>query len=152
MPSLVKDWLRQHPELILDPAQNERLQKMHFVAEHQAGEADTPAYLERLDELLGYRPAPPPRAASVQTYSRAPTDQPRPAPARPQAPAVSYSAPPHRDVPTMRTGRTPSVRTPLSADELEVARSSGMTPEQYAEAKRMLTEQERIGPRARDGR
>jgi hypothetical protein len=150
LPERAKNWLRQHPEYITDKDKNDLLLKMHYVAEHQAGGEYTDPYFERMDELLGHK-QPKPNGDGAASTRRLPVQHRQPAP-RQQAPAVSYSAPPHRDVPTMRTGRSPSVRTPLSADELEVARSSGMTPEQYAEAKRMLTEQERIGPRARDGR
>jgi hypothetical protein len=151
LPQRMQQWLREHSEFVTDPAKNAQLQKLHNVAEYQAGGEWTPLFFERLDELAGFKQPQPNGNGSAQRQAM-PAPRPTPAPVRQQAPAVSYSAPPHRDVPTMRTGRSPSARTPLTQDELEVARSSGMTPEQYAKAKRMLTEQERIGPRARDGR
>jgi hypothetical protein len=154
LPERMKDWLRVHSEYVTDPQKNAQLVKLHNVAEYQAGGEWTPLFFERLDELAGFKQPQQPNGngmTSTQRPAVLPTS--RPAPARQQqAPAVSYSAPPHREPPTMRTGRTPSVRTPLSADELEVARASGMTPEQYQQAKQMLLDQERIGPRARDGR
>src|SRR6266446_6736179 len=34
LPPVVQNWLRQHPDLITDPAKNAQLQKAHHIAEH----------------------------------------------------------------------------------------------------------------------
>jgi hypothetical protein len=145
----VKNWLRKHPELVTDPIQNARLQKMHFVAEYQAGEVDTPAYLDRLDVLLGYRPQPAsqPRDAPAPTYSRASGNEPRPAPVvqqrRPAGPPVS--APPTREAPSMRTGHPVSKREPLTQEQRDMAKYSGISEEEYARQLEKMEKMRAVG-------
>src|SRR5262245_29270749 len=56
-----------------------------------------------------------------------------------QAPAlrssIPYSAPPTREAPSLSTGRSLSRPGPLTAEEREVARSCGLTDEQYSAQK-----------------
>src|SRR6516162_9434208 len=59
LPDLAKNWLRQNPEFILDPAKNERLRKMHNVAEYQSGSEYTEPYFQRLEVLLGLKQETP---------------------------------------------------------------------------------------------
>jgi len=117
---------------------------------------DQEAFIPALERHLGFTQPQPngdgatstQRLPAEPTYRAPPT---RTAPAR-QQPSVPYSAPPTREAPSMVTGRQRSYRAPLTADELNIARQSGQTPEQYQAAKEELTRQGRIGPGARDGR
>jgi hypothetical protein len=47
--------------------------------------------------------------------------------------AAPVSAPPTRDVPSMSTGRSQSGPIRLTAAQIEIARASGISDEQYAE-------------------
>src|SRR5262249_9966373 len=76
------------------------------------------------------RPTPQPANHAPARHSAPPRQQ---QPARPMSAAVS--APPSREPPSMSTGRAPLYRAPLTRDELEIAATSGMTPEQYHDKK-----------------
>jgi hypothetical protein len=127
---------------VTDPVKNAQLQKAHTIAEYLAGGEWTDGYFERLEHVLGLKQEP----TNGHTEKRSVENKPS-APTRPmtvdrppqQRMAAPVSAPPHRDVPSMATGRAPSYRAPLTKDELEIAAASGMTAEQYqAQKERML--------------
>jgi hypothetical protein len=130
LPERAKTWLRAHPDYISDPTKNARIQKMHHVAEYQAGGEYTDTYFERMEHLLGLRQAPngngqaPHRPVSVPTTPRNP---PR------QQSSVPFSAPPTREAPSMSTGRAPTRRAPLTPAQREAARCSGISDQEYAE-------------------
>src|SRR5262249_52724782 len=129
LPDRAKSWLRQHPEYLQDQRKNSELQVLHGVAARQAGSEYTDAYFERMDDLLGLRPATNGHANGGAIHPR-PTPAPQPqqqAPVQRQAPAVPYSAPPTRDVPSLSTGRPMYRSGPLNADEKEVAASMAQT-------------------------
>jgi hypothetical protein len=127
LPKRAQDWLLQHPEYVTDLAKNAQLQKLHHVAEYQAGDAFTDMYYERLDRLLGLKPE---TNGAAQPVHRQPVRQ--SAPVRQQL-AVPVSAPPHRDVPSLATGRSTNVRRPLTAEQREAARFSGISEREYQE-------------------
>jgi hypothetical protein len=127
LPKRAQDWLLQHPEYVTDLAKNEQLQKLHHVAEYQAGDAFSDMYYERLDRLLGLKPE---TNGAAQPVHRQLVRQ--SAPVRQQG-AVPVSAPPHRDVPSMSTGRAPTRRAPLTQAQREAARYSGISEQEYAE-------------------
>jgi hypothetical protein len=121
LPDNAKSWLRAHPEYITDPTKNVQLRKMHNVAEYQAGEEYTAPYFSRLEILLGLKQEAQPA--------------PRVAPARRPAYVGAFSAPPTREAPSMKTGRPMERQPQLTADELEIARGSGISAEEYARQK-----------------
>jgi hypothetical protein len=126
LPESAKAWLRQHPEYVTDPVKNAHVQKMHVVAEYQAGEAFSPAYYARMDALLGFKRE---NGNGAQQPS-APTAPRNVAPAR-RPMAAPVLAPPTREVPSMTTGRAPRP-TQLTAAQREAARFSGISEEEYA--------------------
>jgi hypothetical protein len=144
LPERAKAWLRQHTDYLLDPAKNEKLQKMHHVAEYQAGDAYTDMYFERMEHLLGLRQAPQSNG-NGQTHRQ---------PVRQSAPlrqTVSFSAPPTREVPSMSTGRPANVRRPLTPEQREAARYSGISEREYQEQLEKLEFQKAQGMH-QDGR
>jgi hypothetical protein len=140
LPEQAKRWLRQYPEYVSDPIRNAQLQKMHHVAEYQAGGEYTERYFDRMEILLGLRQEAPP-SGNGQVHDRPTTNsvaatdrvQPRRAPAGPPV-----SAPPTREPPSMATGRSRNFRAPLTADELHIAQACGQTPEQYQQEKEKM--------------
>jgi hypothetical protein len=131
LPELAKTWLRQHPEYVSDPAKNARLRKMHNVAEWQSGQEYTAAYFDRMDILLGLKQEPRPAQSNGNAT---PQRAPQAAPARPRT-AAPFSAPISREAPSMRTGKPMERQPQLTADELEIAQGSGISPEEYARQK-----------------
>jgi len=112
VPDKAKEWLRGHPELITDPAQNNRLGAVHRYLTDAKGVAEfSPAYFEALDTELGFKKAPP--ATTSET-----TTQPQ------QRRSMPVTAPVSRDVPTtsgefrMQNGVT------LSPEERQVSHLS----------------------------
>src|SRR5262249_22928670 len=81
---------------------------------------------------------------SHETTASAPAPAPR-ASAPPPRQSVAYSAPPTREVPSATTGRPIGHRAPLTTAELEIARSSGISPEQYAENKARMEKMKQSG-------
>jgi hypothetical protein len=151
LPPRVQGWYRNHPELAMDPERAAQVQYCHHVARRETGEELTPAYYDRMEQMLGLRqpnghdvavpkqniePAPPRRAEPVRQQQRS---------------AVAYSAPPTREVPSMTTGRPASRRAPLTADELHIAQQCGQTPEQYQEQKEKMLRMKAAGA-IQDGR
>jgi hypothetical protein len=120
LPERAKSWLRAHPDYITDMAKNAQIQKMHHVAEYQAGSEFTDMYYERLERLLGLKPE---TNGAAQPVHRQPVRQ--SAPVRQQG-AVPVSAPPHRDVPSFSTGKS-------TAEQRQAARFSGISEQEYAE-------------------
>jgi hypothetical protein len=139
LPDRAKDWLRQHPDYVTDQAKNIKLQKMHHVAEYHAGSEYTDEYFNKMDELLGFKqPAP-------QPTRQQPTQQPAPARQQRAYSGAPISAPPSREVPSMRTGKPQSYRAPLTRDELDIAQASGMTAEQYQTQKERMLRMKQSG-------
>jgi len=127
VPEATANWLRAHSEYMTDPRKNAALQHFHWIARDEAGEEFTPRYIERLERHLGLR-----QQSNGVPKQNIPTPAPRyDAPVRQQQRSVPVSAPPHRDPPSMTTGRSPSQRVPLSAEQIDAARFSGISVEEY---------------------
>src|SRR6266516_1556532 len=122
LPENAKDWLRRYPDYVLDPIKNAQMQKMHNVAEYQAGSEFTEQYFDRMEILLGLRQEPTPAPVTAPTAPR------NSAPVRKQQYAAPVSAPPTREVPSFATGKSRSFRQPLTTDELHIAQQCGTIP------------------------
>jgi hypothetical protein len=130
LPPRAQAWLRAHPDYISDATKNERMQKMHYVAEHQAGgQAFTDAYFRELEGLLGFVPAASRGAAPV----------------RQQRVGAPVSAPPSRDSFSLSTGRPVGGPMRLSAEEQSLARSLGLTPDEYRVNKQKMIDLKAAG-------
>jgi hypothetical protein len=142
VPDRAKNWLRQHPEFITDPAKNNTLVALHDVAKRMSGEEFSDFYFQQLDNLLGFGQQPQQRQPQPNGNGHAPAAparngaQPVWQQQRPAGPAVS--APPSRESPSMTTGRATGHRAPLTEAEVEIARGSGLSPEEYQQQKEKM--------------
>jgi hypothetical protein len=140
MPPRVQRWYRTNPELLTNPELAARVQYCHHVAAREVGQQFTDPYFDRMESLLGFRKQQQPKPASNGHAA------PAAAPARndgsvrqqQQRPGPSVSAPPTREVPSMASGRPVGRRVPLTADELQIAQSLGISAEEYQTQKEKM--------------
>jgi hypothetical protein len=144
MPARVEKWLADHPQY-LDPNDSVAQAEIHLATVKCMRDGktwDAPDFIDTIERHLGFAPAPATngRAQDMRIESKPspPAPAPQVAPPRRQTMSAPVSAPPTREVPSYSTGRAPSHRAPLSADELYIAQQSGQTPEQYQEQKERL--------------
>jgi hypothetical protein len=132
VPEPTAKWLRAHPEYMTDQRKNAALQHFHWVARDEAGEEFTPRYIERLEHHLGLRQQSNGHQSHVPKQSIT-TPAPRyEAPPRQQhRQSAPVSAPPSREPASMSTGRPASRRVPLTAEQVEIAKASGISVEEY---------------------
>jgi len=153
MPAHVQEWLKKHPQFFNDPiAQAElNLATMKCVRDGLTWNDDN--FLPTIERHLGFRQQrqqqrrpPQPNGsgnghAQIRPQPTAPTPQRNGAqPRQQQRPSgIPVSAPPTRDAPSMSTGRATGHRAPLSEAEMEIARNSGLSLEEYqAQKEKML--------------
>jgi hypothetical protein len=130
LPERMKNWLRQHPDYVTDPVKNNQIQRMHYVAEYQAGGEWTDLYFDRMERLLGFKQDAPPNGNGAQQLVR-PAVQRQPV-RQQQYAGPPVSAPPTRESPSMSTGRPVTRRGPLTQEQRDIARSSGISEEEYS--------------------
>jgi hypothetical protein len=132
LPERVRDWYRVDPQFLDERAA--QIQYAHHVVRRELGEEFTDPYYDRMEHALGLRHvAPQPEPQPLPERQRAST------PARQNGPPVS--APPTRDSYSMSTGRPQGGPTQLSGEERQLAKTLGLTDDQYRKGKeRMLRE------------
>ena len=142
LPKRAQGWYKSHPEYFTDPEGAARMQYAHWVVKRETGEEFTEKYFDRMESLLGFQqpPAQTKTAPTVNGHApvSAPTAPPRdaaPVRQQPQRPGPSVSAPPTRSTPSMTTGRPPTSRPALTNEELMLAASLKISPEEYAQQK-----------------
>jgi hypothetical protein len=137
-PERAKEWVRDNPDLVLDPKQFSRLQDAHDVAVRETGSQSNEAYHTLVEHLIGYeRPEPPPQPSRRALAAPPP---------RSSGPAVNYSAPPTREAPSWSTGRPMSESTVRLTDEDRAnARMWGLTDQQMLEGKQRLAREKSAG-------
>jgi hypothetical protein len=149
LPERVQRWYRNDPELATNPEKAAKVQYCHHVAAREVGEQFSDPYYARMEQMLGLAPRGNGQAAQQRPpVSAAPRHE---APARQPQRNIPMSAPPTRETPSFSTGRSPSRRLPLTKDELEVARASGISAEQYQENKDKMLKMKMSGE-IQDGR
>jgi hypothetical protein len=143
MPERVKRWFRAHPEYLVEPEKAAHIQYCHHVAARETGEQFTDPYFDRMEQMLGWQQQPPaqPKPAPTQEHKvnghapvSAPAEPPRhsaPVRQQQQRSGPPVSAPPTRDVPSFASGRPTTRRAPLTETELQIAKNSGISPEEY---------------------
>jgi hypothetical protein len=129
--------VRDNPQFITDPEQAARLSYAHHIAARETGEQMTPRYFAAMESLLELPQAESP----PQPQPRAPAT-----PARPAGPSISYAAPPTREAPSMSTGYSPDdSRVTLTAEEVNLAKSLGLSNADYARQKLIYRRQKQAG-------
>jgi hypothetical protein len=137
LPERAQRWYKAHPEFFTDPEKAARVQYAHWVAKRETGEELTDKYFDRMEHFLGFRQQQQPKPSSNgHAAPAAPRNPPPAAPARNGAPARQQynghvSAPPTRDVPSMASGKPVNRRAPLTENELQIAKNSGISPDEY---------------------
>lgn len=137
LPERARGWYRRDPKLLSDPERAAQVQYVHHVVCRElGGEGTEDAYFNRMEAMLF------PSTTNGQARPTESTPPAAPAP-RHEAPprramSAPVSAPPSREPVSMRTGRPQSFRAPLTADEVEIARASGISPERYAQEKEKM--------------
>jgi hypothetical protein len=140
LPPAVQAWIAQHPEFISDPERHLELQLAHTRLAKAGIGIDNPGYLSAIEQRLELNQSASPAVSGVFNQP----DRPQPvvgadtAPSLPHQPvsggdgAVPVSAPVSRSVQNWGNGRAfNSDSNRLSAAELEMARSLGLSPEEY---------------------
>lgn len=122
-----KDWLKSHPEVMIDQALNSELGVAYNRAVRAGHVRGTEGYFKFLDEFMGYaKPAASPET-SDQGYA-------------------IMAAPVTRDTPSLATGRTTSSQVHLSSDERDLARAMGVSETAWARQKLALEQDKRSNP------
>src|SRR5262245_61988508 len=132
LPDRAKAWFRKDPALLFNPERAAQLAYVHHVAARETGGENSDEYFDRVESMMGLR------NVSVSPELPQP-ERPRPsAPVRPRYNGAPVSAPPTREAPSLSSGRTMNERTPLTREELEVARASRISPEEYQKQKQKM--------------
>ena len=114
LPEPARNWLRQHPEFINDPAKNRKIGTTHgYLVETKSIEPFSQAYFDALDTEFGFKQAPEPEPQR-QT--------------QPQRRSIPVSAPVSRDIPSASGQRQSNKSVILDAEERRIARTSFTPP------------------------
>jgi hypothetical protein len=131
MPAHIEKWLAEHPEYMdpADPVAQAEIYTATLKCSRDGKSWDQPDFIPSLERHLGLRqqqqrPQPQPQQPQPQPRYEAPVRQQQRSP-------VPMSAPPTREVPSMASGRVPSRRVALTSEQLDAARFSGISPEEY---------------------
>jgi len=132
LPERAKGWYRKDPELLFNPERAAQLAYVHHVAARETGAEGSDEYFDRVESMMGLK--------NVSLSPELPhLERPRTsAPVRPRYNAAPVSAPPSRETASMSTGRAVNERTPLTREELEIARASRISPEEYQKQKQKM--------------
>lgn len=126
-------WIRARPEYVRDPRLNAQLIAAHNLAVARGARLDSPEYFAQVEGSLGIT-APVTGAEVIPALSETATVA---------GGRTSTSTPPPA-IPARNNG--PAARTVrLTADQVEAARDSGMTPQEYARELERLRSEGRIG-------
>jgi hypothetical protein len=142
MPAHVEKWLAAHPQYTNpdDAVAQAEIYTATLKCNRDGKTWDQPDFIPALERHLGLtgnghaqnRPieSRPPVTAPAPRYEAPPRQR--------QRQSAPVSAPPSREPASMSTGRPQSFRAPLTAEEIDIARASGITPERYAQEKEKM--------------
>jgi hypothetical protein len=149
MPAHIERWLAEHPEYTNpnDHVAQAEIYTATLKCNRDGKSWDQPDFLPTLERHLGLRreqPRPQPSNGNA-----APTPPPAPRyeapPRQQQRSTVPMSAPPTREAPSMSTGRSPSHRVPLTAEQRDAARFSGISEQEYERQLRKMEAMKQAG-------
>jgi hypothetical protein len=131
LPERAKAWYRADSRWLTDPERAAHINYAHHVAVRETGAEGSDDYFERMEHMLGLRSVamPEPQPMPERKVS---------APTRPQYSGAPVSAPPSRESPSYSTGRPVTSQAPLTRDELEIARASRISPQEYQKQKEKM--------------
>jgi hypothetical protein len=154
VPGPVKAWLAEHPEYLNDVVGQAELQLATLRAVRDGKKWGDDDFLAALEGHLGLAPAHS-QEQNGHTETSKPSATPAPRNGTPQRPVVQrqgapVSAPPTREAPSMTTGR-PTTDTRLTSEEIALAKSLGITTQEYQEQKAKMRRLQQAGV-IQDGR
>jgi hypothetical protein len=136
MSAHVQEWLSKHPQFFNDAVAQAELNVATMKCVRDGLNWNDDNFIPSIERHLGFRQQPQPNGNGHAPAAPARNGaQPVRQQQRPVGPAVS--APPSRDAPSMSTGRATG-RAPLTEAEVEIARGSGLSPEEYAAQKEKM--------------
>ena len=148
MPPAVEKWLTEHPQY-LDPNDHVAQAEMQLATVKCVRDKmtwDHPDFIPTIERHLGIAPRPNGQAQHRPIERPPAPAAPRhEAPVRQQRSVIPVSAPPTREVPSMASGRVPSRRVPLTPEQREAARFSGISEEKYAEKLELMNQMKAAG-------
>jgi hypothetical protein len=141
LPERVQRWYRNNPDFLTNPEKAAQIQYCHHVAARETGEQFTDPYFDRMEQMLGLAPRPSAPQPQQQSRPQQAAPQPRPQPRT----STPVSAPPTRDVPSITTGRPTNGPMRLTEEEIQLARTIGLSPQKYAEEKAKMLQMKAAG-------
>jgi len=112
-----REYLKAHPELVMDKGLNDELSVAHNRAMRQGVRRGSDGYFSFLDEFLGYKTP----AKASERDEEMPQDNGN----------ANVSAPVSRETSSLSTGRS-TTRVTLNPEQREMAKSMGLTDAEYA--------------------
>jgi hypothetical protein len=142
----VQDWLNRHPEYLNDAVAQAELNVATMKCVRDGLNWNDNDFIPTIERHLGWQQQPPAQTKTAPTQENkvnghapvsAPTAPRNPTPVRQQQqrPGPSVSAPPARTTPSMTTGRPVNSQPQLTAEEVALAASLRISPQEYAEQK-----------------
>jgi hypothetical protein len=156
VPAHVQDWLNRHPEYLNDVVAQAELNVATMKCVRDGLNWNDNDFIPTIERHLGFGEQQPPaqtKTAPIQENKvnghapvSAPTAPRNPTPARQQQrPGPSVSAPPTRTTPSMTTGKPLTSRPALTNEELMLAASLRISPEEYAQQKDKMQRMQQAG-------
>lgn len=118
LPNITSTWLKNNRQWLTDPEKFEDLKGYQWQAKKAGITPHTKEFLQFIEDRMNGVPEP-----EVEVE------------AKPKEQKVRVSAPPSREVPNANGKRPTPGKVTLTAAEVEAARISGVTPEEYAKQK-----------------
>jgi hypothetical protein len=145
IPPNVQEWVNAHPDYFKDPVKAAELQLAAAKCARAGLNWDHADFVPTVERYLGLASAgnghAQERPAEIERPPAAPVQRPAPVQRRQQYSGPPVSAPPTREAPSMATGRPVSARRPLTPEQREAARFSGVSEQKYQE---QLEQMERL--------
>lgn len=121
MPSITTGWLKNHRQWLTDPEKFDQLKWAQYEAKRAGFTPHTKEFLEHIEVKIGEREATEPEVTVEE-------------PVKPKK-GPTVSAPVSREVPGANGKRPTPGKVTLTPQEVEAAKISGITPEEYAKQK-----------------
>lgn len=133
-------WIRQHPEYVLDPAKTKNLEKAHYAALGEGIAPDTDDYYSFVEGKLFGGNDSGHTGSGVPVVQQQHTESPMSDASKPKS---NRTAPPPAAPVSRSSGN--KMRVTLTGEEIDAAKASGVSPEEYYKNKQALLSEGRIG-------
>lgn len=138
LPDTAKDWLRAHPQFLTDPRRNSKLQAAHWDVLDEGLDAYSPAYFERIEEVVGLKKAEPGEPGERNREEEIREEEQRRNDKNERRTSI-MSAPVSRQTPAANGSRR-TTQIHLTREEREAADMAGISYAEYHKQKTKLNE------------